>query len=310
MKKLFLLLLVPALLLSVLSLPALAAKKPGDVWTVDIPFKSERPLSMIIAEYEISDGLSFENAYGTTRMIILEKNAMNFLAVSVGNVTEGSIMLELKVKDNATKIETVDITKIQGMWEDDLKTIGLPHVRVVIVDLPVSGGVPEADHISEPTAYPNNTMCIMGPRLRDLAPESTDKWYMVTPVDLSQDGEQTFPLVASNVYRVGTATVAVKEGQLTVTYKTLEGVTVHSEYLAVYPDVETALAQDAAGLGGVSLKFGEPVSIADTLAGDTSVLLLMCNRVSYDTGVEGLTVFRPGDSDIKDALEQMQQMIK
>ncbi len=160
------------------------------------------------------------------------------------------------------------------------------------------------------TVYPNNTMCIMGPRLRDLAPESTDKWYMVTPVDLSQEGEQTFPLVASNIYRVGTAIVAVKEGQLTVTYNTLKGVTVHSEYLAIYPDLEAAIAQNAADLGGVSLKPGEPISIADTLGGDTSVLLLMCNRVSYDTDVDGLSVFRPGADDVKDTLEQMEQMIK
>ncbi|MGI6634230.1 MAG: hypothetical protein ACOX7B_03540 [Christensenellales bacterium] len=160
------------------------------------------------------------------------------------------------------------------------------------------------------TVYPNNTMCIMGPRLRDLAPESTDKWYMVTPVDISQEGEQTFPLVASNIYRVGTATVAVKEGQLTVTYKTLKGVTVHSEYLAIYPDLEAAIAQNAADLGGVSLKPGKPISIADTLGGDTSVLLLMCNRVTYDTDVDGLSVFRPGADDVKDTLEQMQEMIR
>jgi hypothetical protein len=310
MKKKFLLILAAVLLLSAPTLPALAAKKPGDVWTVDIPFKSDRPLSLIVAEYDISDGLSFENAYGTTRMIVLEKNSLNFLAASVGSVTEGSVMLELKIKDNATKIETVDITKIQGVWEDDVVTIGLPLVRVVIVDLPVSGEAPEAEIIPEPTVYPNNTMCIMGPRLRDLAPESTDKWYMVTPVDLSQEGEQTFPLVASNIYRVGTATVAVKEEQLTVTYKTLKGVTVHSEYLAIYPDLEAAIAQNAADLGGVSLKPGEPISIADTLGGDTSVLLLMCNRVTYDTDVDGLSVFRPGANDVKDTLEQMEQMIK
>ncbi len=157
--------------------------------------------------------------------------------------------------------------------------------------------------------YPNNTMCIMGLRLRDIAPDATSKWYMVTPVDIAQDGEQTFPLVASNIYRVGPAPVAVKEGQLTVTCSTLNGVTVHNDYLAIYPDLDTAVAQDAASLGGESFKLGEPISIADKLSGDTSVLLLLCSTVTYDTDVKGLSVFRPGAEDVKDALEQMGQMI-
>jgi hypothetical protein len=197
------------------------------------------------------------------------------------------------------------------MWKDG-DYIGTPSEHKIIVDAPTRGALPETEENPVPKVgvYPNNTMCIMGPRLRDIAHGSTDKWYMVTPVDISQEGEQTFSLVASNIYRVGTATVAVKEGQLTVTYKTLKGVTVHSEYLAIYPDLETAVKQNAADLGGVSFKPGEPISISDDLAGDTSVLLLMCNRVTYDTGVKGLSVFRPGAPDVKDALEQMGQMIK
>lgn len=157
--------------------------------------------------------------------------------------------------------------------------------------------------------YPNNTMCIMGLRLRDIAPDATKQWYMVTPLDISQDGEQTFPLVASNLYKVGTATITVQEGQLTVTCETLKGVTVHSEYLAIYPDLETAVEQDAAGLGGESLKLGEPISIADTLSGDTSVLLLLVSQVSYDSDVKGLYRFSPYIPENKDALEQMRQMI-
>ncbi|HHU01775.1 MAG TPA: hypothetical protein GXZ91_01380 [Christensenellaceae bacterium] len=323
MKKISSLLIIAMLLISTICFSALAAKKPGDIWTIEIPISSEKPLSMVMAEYDISDGLAFVNGYGSTRMIVLEKNEMNFLGVSVGNVTSSSVMLEILVKDSATRIETVQVTNVQGIWEDDVAAIGKPVLRTVIVDLPLRGALPETEidasetedipdipDIPLPTVYPNNTMCIMGPRLRDIAPGSTDKWYMVTPVDISQDGEQVFPLVASNMYCVGAAIVAVKDGQLTVSYQTLEGVTVHSEYLAIYPDIDAAVADNAAELGGESLKFGKPISIADDLAGDTSMLLLMCNSVTYDTDVKGLCRFYYGAPDVKNLFEHMQEIIK
>ncbi|MGI6634234.1 MAG: hypothetical protein ACOX7B_03560 [Christensenellales bacterium] len=309
MKKIFSLLLAAALLLSALVLPALAAK-PGDVVTISIPYFSEFG-GVVGINYSISEGLEFVSAYGSEEMSVFHSNCVSYLGIHLSYVKNSSLILKVKVKDDANPIERVNVTQVVAMWKDD-DYIGTPSEHTIIVDAPTRGALPETEEKPVPKVgvYPNNTMCIMGPRLRDIAPESTDKWYMVTPVDISQEGEQTFPLVASNIYRVGTATVAVKEGQLTVTYKTLKGVTVHSEYLAIYPDLEAAIAQNAADLCSVSFKPGEPISIADDLAGDTSVLLLMCNRVTYDTDVDGLSVFRPGADDVKGVLEQMQEMIR
>ncbi len=309
MKKTISLLLAATLLLSVLALPALAAK-PGDVVTISIPYICEF-LGVVGINYSISEGLDFVSAYGSEEMNVFHSNRWSFAGIHLSFVKNSSLILKVKVKDDANPIEKVNVTQVVAMWKDD-DYIGTPSEHKIIVDAPTRGALPETEEKPVPKVgvYPNNTMCIMGPRLRDIAPGSTDKWYMVTPVDISQEGEQTFPLVASNIYRVGTATVAVKEGQLTVTYKTLKGVTVHSEHLAIYPDLETAVKQNAAGLDGVSFKPGEPISIADDLAGDTSVLLLMCNRVTYDTDVNGLSVFRPGADDVKDVLEQMQEMIR
>ncbi|MGI6694666.1 MAG: hypothetical protein ACOX6O_00285 [Christensenellales bacterium] len=310
MKKTISLLLAATLLLSVLALPALAAK-PGDMVPISIPYFSEFG-GVVGISYSISEGLDFVSAYGSEEMNVFHSNRWSFAGIHLSFVKNSSLILKVKVKDDANPIEKVNVTQVFAAWKDDDYYIGTPSEHKIIVDAPTRGALPETEEKPVPKVgvYPNNTMCIMGPRLRDIAPGSTDKWYMVTPVDISQEGEQTFPLVASNIYRVGTATVAVKEGQLTVTYKTLKGVTVHSEYLAIYPDLETAVKQNAADLGGVSFKPGEPISISDDLAGDTSVLLLMCNRVTYDTGVKGLSVFRPGAPDVKDALEQMGQMIK
>ena len=314
MKKTISLLLAATLLLSVLALPALAAK-PGDVETISIPYICEF-LGVVGINYSISEGLDFVSAYGSEEMEVLHSNRWSFLGGHLSHVKNSSLILKVKVKDDANPIEKVNVTQIVTMWKDG-DYMGTPSEHKIIVDAPTRGALPETEKpeteenpVPKVGVYPNNTMCIIGPRLRDIAPGSTDKWYMVTPVDISQDGEQVFPLVASNMYRVGAATVAVKEGQLTVNYRTLDGVTVHSEHLAIYPDLEAAVKQKAAGLDGVSFKPGEPISIADDLAGDTSVLLLMCNQVSYTTEVRGLSRFYSGAPDVKDVLAQMGQMIK
>ncbi|NLJ65190.1 MAG: hypothetical protein GX337_07355 [Christensenellaceae bacterium] len=320
MKKTISLLLAATLLLSVLALPALAAK-PGDVVTISIPYICEF-LGVVGINYSISEGLDFVSAYGSEEMEVLHSNRWSFLGGHLSHVKNSSLILKVKVKDDANPIEKVNVTQVVAMWKDD-DYIGTPSEHKIIVDAPTRGALPETEidasetedipdipDIPLPTVYPNNTMCIMGPRLRDIAPGSTDKWYMVTPVDISQDGEQVFPLVASNMYCVGAAIVAVKDGQLTVSYQTLDGITVHSEYLAIYPDIEAAVADNATELGGESLKFGKPISIADDLAGNTSVLLLMCNNVTYNTDVKGLCRFYSSAPNIKDLFEHMQDIIK
>jgi len=319
MKKTLFMLFIAVLLLCNLSLPVMAAAKVGDVVTIPIPYTCDYPPISVMASYSLSSGLAFVNAYGSERMSVFLKNESSFLGIPLTKATAGSVMLEVKVKEGSE--QTIDVQQIAAIWLDkegnEDSYINAPGVQVIMVDPPTRGALPETEKpeteenpVPKVGVYPNNTMCIMGPRLRDIAPGSTDKWYMVTPVDISQDGEQVFPLVASNMYRVGTAIVAVKEGQLTVNYRTLDGVTVHSEHLAIYPDLEAAVKQKAAGLDGVSFKPGEPISIADDLAGDTSVLLLMCNQVSYTTEVRGLSRFYSGAPDVKDVLAQMGQMIK
>ncbi|NLJ65189.1 MAG: hypothetical protein GX337_07350 [Christensenellaceae bacterium] len=328
MKKIFSLLFISVLLLSVLSMPALAAI-PGDVVSINIPYFCGKPGGLVVASYNISDGLAFKDAYCSTEMNVWQKNEYSFFGVHLSEVSNSSVVVEVKVKENAKSPQTVSVYEVGSMWYDketgeEYGYVGTDTTHVIIVDAPTRGALPETEidasetedipdipDIPLPTVYPNNTMCIMGPRLRDIAQGSTDKWYMVTPVDISQDGERVFPLVASNMYCVGAAIVAVKDGQLTVSYQTLEGVTVHSEYFAIYPDIEAAVADNAAELGGESLKFGKPISIADDLAGgNTSVLLLMCNSVTYDTDVKGLCRFYYGAPDVKNLFEHMQEIIK
>ena len=59
---------------------------------------------------------------------------------------------------------------------------------------------------------------MLGLELRQLYPGLTDKWYNILPVDLSEEAIYTVPLIASNLYFIGTATITVEDGQVTVDY--------------------------------------------------------------------------------------------
>ena len=142
------------------------------------------------------------------------------------------------------------MTQVFAAWKDDDYYIGTPRTQDHC-DAPTRGALPETEEKPVPGwAYIQQHDVYHGPAPRDIAPGSTDKWYMVTPVDTA-GRRADLPAGGQQHLSVVTATVAVKEGQLTVTYKTLKGVTVHSEYLAIYPDLETAV-KNAADLGGVS----------------------------------------------------------
>lgn len=159
------------------------------------------------------------------------------------------------------------------------------------------------------TYYINRTMCPIGLSFRDVAPGSTKEWINFIPLDLSQEGEQSYPLIAANAYVIGSMKVNVSGGQLTVSYELIKGATAGSEYLTFYPDLAAALAQEPAKLGGKNYPIGQPISIADDLAGDTSVLLLLCNRVSYHDELKGLTRFYPRNPEHAKLLEAMKAML-
>ena len=84
---------------------------------------------------------------------------------------------------------------------------------------------PKAPEIPEIvyTWYPSNTVTTAGLAFRDERPELTDKWYQFNPVDLSQDGVQSFTLVGGSVLILGKVTVEVAGDEVTVNYSTTYG---------------------------------------------------------------------------------------
>ncbi len=133
----------------------------------------------------------------------------------------------------------------------------------------------------------NNTVCAFGPRLRDvnLYPYNTDLWYMFTPFDASKDGVQTYELVASNMYIVGSVTLTIKDGNLTINYKLNDPhkFTVTLEFFTVLNRIGDLVQYEPEDLVrmGLSLKKNQPINLAEKFGDDTNLVLYFCSRCDY-----------------------------
>ena len=140
------------------------------------------------------------------------------------------------------------------------------------------------DEILPKVAFPNNTLCAFGPRLRDvnLYPNNTDVWYMFTPFDASKDGKQTFELVASNNYIVGTVTLTIKEGKLTVDY-TLKGDTIKVtlEFFTILPQIKAITVYEPEKLLDKNMKVRTPIDLEENFGEDRNLVLYFCSRIDY-----------------------------
>ncbi len=153
------------------------------------------------------------------------------------------------------------------------------------------------------------TACASGIRFRDLENPLTDKWYMFTPLDLSVDGETVYDLVAGDIHVIGTVTVTVKEGFVTVTYELFNAhtVTVYEEFMTLVPALSALTELDYEKMTGYA--YGEPISIQETLGGDTKVLLLMRNLAMYDEGVRGVEMFQRNSESYDVYVEQLKLLM-
>ncbi|MBQ8555944.1 MAG: hypothetical protein IJ438_08735 [Clostridia bacterium] len=133
------------------------------------------------------------------------------------------------------------------------------------------------------------TVCSVGPHFRDLT-TLTSRWDMFTPIDISADGVQTYDLIAGDTHIIGTVTVTVAEGNVTVTYDLVnKNIILDGEFLTILPSLSAVETLDQGKL--TAYTFGEPISIADQLAGDTKVLLYIRNEVRYRDDILGLKDF-------------------
>lgn len=155
------------------------------------------------------------------------------------------------------------------------------------------------------TKYASMT-CSIGPRFRDVS-DITDEWDMFSAIDISQDGVQEYELIAGNIHIVGTAKVTVENGFVTVTYEVLKGVTVKSEFLSILPSLSSIQEWNRDAMK--TYAFGEPISIADDLGGDTKVLLYIHNRLGYYDDIAGLRRLWHTSKMYKNCVEEMKALM-
>ncbi len=160
MKKICSLLLFVVLLLSVLAQPVLA-EKPGDECVIVVPFKAPddiKHLYIVGVNYSLSSGLTFVSASSDGSLIIIpEMSEPGFfmgIAPNQGEaayqtgLTQGELKIRVKINDNATNRETVNVTNIEGgafvdeVWQG---SVGTPKEHVISVDVSMRGepGDPE-----------------------------------------------------------------------------------------------------------------------------------------------------------------------
>ena len=151
----------------------------------------------------------------------------------------------------------------------------------------------------------NQTVCGLGIRFRDIAPELTEKWYMFTPLDLSRDSSQSVSLIAGNIYRVGSVNVNVKDGKVTVTYSLNRTVDQRDLAFTLLPDLASVM--DVENLNAYA--FDKEISIADDLGGDTSVLLYVLGHVDYEYGEMEYRMFYDTSAEYKDLVSQLKDMM-
>ena len=160
------------------------------------------------------------------------------------------------------------------------------------------GDVAQRQTIAYAQMYYNNTITSFGPMTRDLIGGAV--WYRVTPLDISQDGVFTYPLIASNLYTVGTATVVIDQGVQTISYHLNSSrITVHTESLVLYPNAEALRT----GENAVPVAFDAPITLNDYFGDDTSVIMSIVLRADYDAAGSGIQDFIPDQALIKKMIE-------
>ena len=160
---------------------------------------------------------------------------------------------------------------------------------------------PEATprHTPRKTSMPNierapqgdSVLTSFGLYWQELLPRLTEDWYMFTPIDLSKEGEQLFPLIASNAWIIGQARLTLLGGTLRVDCEVLDGVKVLREFLTFFPDLNSVHTISLPLLSNRNFPFRSPLNIQSIFPGDTQVLMYINNSVVFDTSLPGLSTF-------------------
>ena len=130
------------------------------------------------------------------------------------------------------------------------------------------------------------SFCSLGLRLRDVQPEKTDKWYMLTPLDLTKEGEYIYPLIADDKYIVGEIKVRLQNDSLTLSCNLFSS---RSEILKpsirFFTDLDK-VSEEAIETRNGNLSFDKPMSIKHDFKAASYVLMSIRCEGIYDENDE------------------------
>ena len=168
---------------------------------------------------------------------------------------------------------------------------------------PQATAKPQPQPTAKPTAKPPATqkgnnqkaaeVTSFGLYFEELRPKLTDKWYMGTPIDLSQEGINQYPLVASNAHIIGNAQVTVLGGKLLVSYQAVSGVKVGSEFFTIFRNLDEIQTLSVKLLAPQARAFGQPIDIQQSFGDDRKVILYLFLTADYSAKGPGITAFVP-----------------
>ena len=156
---------------------------------------------------------------------------------------------------------------------------------------------PEDDNTPQKTKKPSSKkvsdaeVTSFGLYFEEVRPKLTDEWYMFTPLDLSLDGVQVYPLVADNRHIIGEVRLSVSQGLLTVEYELADDVKVGREFFTLFPYLDAVQTVNVKLLNGQALPFEEPIDLTQRFGEDRKLILYLNNTADYDSREDGISEF-------------------
>ncbi len=158
------------------------------------------------------------------------------------------------------------------------------------------------------TVMNGNTACVEGLYLRDYCPKVKD-WYMFVPVDLTRNGVTTHRMIASNMLVIGTVSVRVEDGEVTVSYDLIDDdLAFTDEFVTFMTDLNFDKDVDLSVLRNDA--FEVPVRIEDDLGGAETAYLLICNRLNYNGCDSPYPRYKDTDLSHQQAVEPLKKLMR
>ena len=316
MKKFVVCLLALILCLACMSIAS--AEKPGD--TVSVPISLSHSGAAYVKVKVSYDTSVFELVKLSAPGGQVSGNSFNF--ADLGGVPSGNVAtITLKIKSGAAAGTYTISASVPEAWDSNENRAsasasgGKVTVEAPATPTPAPTEKPAdptpaptekpadptptlkpADPTPAPTAKPTQkpagdrqyyamTVSSIGPRFKDVS-DLTKKWHMFSALDLSKDGVQTLDLIAGNIHKIGTVTLTVADGNVTVDYKIdAKPVTVKSEFFTFFPNLAAIETVDTSKLTGY--EFGEKIALGE----DKNVIFYLFMNVGYHSDVKNANKF-------------------